>query len=463
MESYLENWFSTLKGKKVMFLGWGKSNAGLVELAARAGADTELRDMRTEDRFDPDTISRLRNLGVKLVLGDSYLEGLSDADLIFRTPGIDWNKPEIQKAAADGVEFTSEIEKIFDLCRCRTIGVTGSDGKTTTTTLIAKMLEAAGKKVHLGGNIGTTLLQRIDSIEPEDIAVVELSSFQLISMKTSPDIAVVTNLSPNHLDHHRDLAEYYGAKTNILSHQKSSGIAVLFDDPTVREWMEPCVRGKLRFFGRNRCPDGAYFDGMRIISASGGKETEIILSSRMKLPGDHNRLNAAAAVAATQGIAEPEAQRSVLSSFAGVEHRIELVREIDGVRYYNDSIATTPSRTVAGLKSFDSKIILIAGGYDKNLEYGPLAPHILDHVKCLILIGATADKIEKAVTEEASRTGKTAPEIIRCGSLEEAVGTARGRASSGDVVMLSPASASFDMFRNFEERGEYFKELVNKL
>ena len=458
--SVLKQYFGSLAGKRVGFLGWGKSNSGLVETAAKCGAITELRDLRTEDRFEPAVIEKLRGLGVKLVLGSEYLSGLEELDIVFRTPGIDWNKDEIQKAVTAGVEFTSEIEKFFDLCPCRTIGITGSDGKTTTTTLIAKMIAASGKKVHLGGNIGDTLLQRIDDIGPDDIVVAELSSFQLISMKKSPNVAVVTNLTPNHLDHHKDLDEYYGAKKNILRYQGAGDVAVLLDEKVVKEEMLPEVKGKLRFFGDEKVSDGSYFSDDSIYMMRGGEEEKIIDISDLKLLGRHNRFNACAAIAASADDACPDAQREVLGSFGGVEHRIEFVREKDGVRFCNDSIATSPTRTIAGLKAFDRKIILIAGGYDKHLSYDGLAPVIKEKVSKLILTGATAEKIFNAVKncEEGDK-----PEVFFTESLDKAVDCAAGIAEYGDMVMMSPASASFDAFRNFEERGKYFKELVRDL
>ena len=458
--SVLKQYFGSLAGKRVGFLGWGKSNSGLVETAAECGALAELRDLRTEDRFDPEVIERLRSLGVKLVLGKDYLKGLEELDIVFRTPGIDWNKDEIQKAVLAGVEFTSEIEKFFDLCPCRTIGITGSDGKTTTTTLISKMIGASGKKVHLGGNIGDTLLQRIDEIGPDDIVVAELSSFQLISMKKSPNVAVVTNLTPNHLDHHKDLAEYYGAKKNILRYQSENDLAVILDEDVVKAEMLPEVRGRLRLFGDMKVSDGAYFNDDEIIFTSGGEEKSVIGVQDLKLLGRHNRFNACAAVAASSDDATVEAQREVLSTFGGVEHRIEFVREKDGVKFYNDSIATSPTRTIAGLKAFDRKIILIAGGYDKHLSYDVLAPVIREKVSRLVLTGATAEKIFTAV-KECPEGDK--PEIYFTDSLEKAVDCAAGIAGDGDIVMMSPASASFDAFKNFEERGQYFKELVRNL
>ena len=271
-----QEYFKTLKGKTVYFLGVGVSHRKLIDMFSEAGAHVTLRDVRTEEQFDLEYLEHLKEIGVSTVLGNGYLDGLEQADYVFRSPGIDYMKPEIQRAVALGANITSEIETFFDLCPCKTIGITGSDGKTTTTTLIYRILKSAGETVHLGGNIGDPLLPRILEMKREDYAVVELSSFQLISMKTSPDVAVVTNLTPNHLDHHKDLAEYYGTKTNILSHQTEDGVAVLLNEPTVLEWMRPHVRGRLMLFGDMPVADGAFFDDEKIYFARGGENYPVL-------------------------------------------------------------------------------------------------------------------------------------------------------------------------------------------
>ncbi len=459
MPTAAKDYFEAQKGKKVYFLGAGVSHRQLIEMFAQAGARVTLCDRRTEDEFQPGYIPRLQQLGVSLQLGAGYLDGLRRADTVFRSPGIDYTKDEIQSAVEAGVKVTSEMETFFDLCPCRTVGVTGSDGKTTTTTLIAKMLERGGFKVHLGGNIGDPLLPRIFDVSPEDLAVVELSSFQLISMKRSPNLAVVTNLTPNHLDHHRDLAEYYGAKKNILLHQRPEDTAVLFDQQTVLSEMEPCVRGRLLMFGDSPVEEGAFFDEKYLYLSRGGSANPVMSLEDIKLIGRHNRFNAAAALAAASCLVDSGCAKQVLSEFTGVEHRIEPCGEINGARFYNDSIATSPTRTMAGLRAFDQRVILIAGGYDKNLSYQPMGELMAQRVKLLVSMGPTGPKIEKALREapgfDPALTG-----IVRAEGMEQAVEKAAAAAQPGDVVLMSPASASFDSYANFEQRGLHFKSIV---
>jgi UDP-N-acetylmuramoylalanine--D-glutamate ligase len=372
--------------------------------------------------------------------------------------------PELEQARRRGVAVTSEMEVFFDVCPCRIIAVTGSDGKTTTTSLIADMLRRQGYTVHIGGNIGKALLPEAASMRREDIAVVELSSFQLISMRRSPDIAVVTNVSPNHLDMHKDMAEYVGAKKNIFLHQNAFGRTVLNLDNAVTASFVPEVRGECLLFSRKAPVDSGTFldaDGRLVASGRGGREA-LMESARIRIPGLHNVENMLAACAAVRGLVKPEIMRETAETFAGVEHRIEFVRELDGVKYYNDSIATTPTRTIAGLHAFGRPVVLIAGGYDKKIPFDALGPEIARGAKALILLGVTADQIEKAVREAPEFSPEKLP-IVHVSSLKEAVEEAKRRAVPGDIVTLSPACASFDMFKNFETRGDVFKEIVNSL
>lgn len=458
-----DEFYNSVKGKTVAFCGLGGSNLPLVRLFAQHGALVTARDRRTEEKLGG-TAQELRALGVRLVTGEGYLDHL-DEEIIFRTPGMKYHLPQLEEARARGAAVTSEMEVFFDLCPCRIIAVTGSDGKTTTTTIISKILEAAGKTVHVGGNIGTPLLPRISEIKPEDVVVAELSSFQLISMRRSPDTAVVTNVSPNHLDIHKDMEEYIGAKKNILLHQNAFGRAVLNADNEVTASFEEDVRGQcLTFSRRHPVKYGAWMDeaGELFLSLPEGT-TRIMNKADIRIPGLHNIENYLAAACAVWGLAGPEEITKVARSFPGVEHRNEFVRELDGVSYYNDSIGTTPSRTINGaLSLFDRKIVLIAGGYDKNIPFDPLGPAVVNHVKTLVLIGATAPKIEAAVKAAPGyREGN--PKIVHASSLEEAVKLCRTDAVKGDIVSLSPACASFDMFPNFETRGERFREIVNRL
>ena len=389
-----------------------------------------------------------------LSLGYNYLRTLEE-DVIFRAPGVPFDLPELTAARKAGKVITSDLEMFFDLCPCPIIGVTGSDGKTTTTTLIAEMLRAQGKRVHLGGNIGKALFPEIETVRPEDYAVVELSSFQLISLRRSPDIAVVTNVSPNHLDIHGTMKEYVAAKRNILLHQNAFSRTVLNADNDLTRKYIPDVRGCVCTFSRQtNVHRGAWEDSSGTIWYSdNGSQTRIMKAEEIRIPGLHNVENYLAAITAVWGIASLE---------ISMEHRIELVRELDGVKWYNDSIATSPSRTIAGLLSFDQQIIVIAGGYDKKIPYGPLAPVLLDKAKVLILTGATGPKIEAAVTEIPGWE-KSGLQIIHAENLEEAVKLAREKAQSGDIVSLSPASASFDRYKNFEVRGRHYKDLVMAL
>ena len=452
-----------LAGKRIAFIGVGVSHTELIRLMAQRGLDCTLCDKRTQAELGA-LGEELHALGVKLETGEDYLENICAYDVIFRTPGMYYFHERLCAARAAGCVVTSEMEVFLDLCPCKKIGVTGSDGKTTTTTLIAEMLGAAGYTVHLGGNIGKPLLCRIDEVGPDDFAVVEMSSFQLISMRQAVDIAVVTNVAPNHLDVHKDMAEYIAAKENLLLHQNAFSRTVLNFDNNITRSMKQLVRGKLLFFSRlSHVENGTYLDNDGFLCAvEHGKEERIISKEEIRIPGIHNVENYLTAIAAVHGLVPPQAMRRVAKEFAGVEHRIELVRELSGVRWYNDSIASSPTRTIAGLVSFSKKVILIAGGYDKKIPYEPLAPVILEHVKHLILMGATGPKIEKAVTELPDyREG--APVIHHAASMEEAVRLAQGLAQSGDIVTLSPASASFDLYKNFEERGRHFKKIVLEL
>jgi len=364
-----------------------------------------------------------------------------------------------------GVVVTSEMEVFFDLCPCKIYAITGSDGKTTTTSIIAQMLQAQGKTVHLGGNIGKPLLPEIESIGYDDAAVVELSSFQLISMRKGPDVAVVTNLAPNHLDIHKDMQEYIDAKKNLVIHQGAFSRVVLNKDNEITNGFEPECRGRvLKFSRKSQLNNGAYLDeNNNIVFADNGKKTVVMNIADIKIPGMHNVENYMAAISAVWGEVSVENIVNVAKTFAGVEHRAEFVREFEGVKYYNDSIASSPTRTALGtLSLYDFKIILIAGGYDKKIPYDGLGPVICDKVKYLILMGATAPKIKAAVLN-ADNYSDGNPTIIEVSNMEEAVAKAREVAKPGDLVSMSPASASFDLYKNFDQRGKHFKSIVNGL
>ncbi len=454
-----EQYLDSLQGKTVAVIGIGVSNRPLIELLAARGISVTARDRQQRQALG-DYAGHLEAMGCRLCLGEEYLDGLNE-DVIFRTPGMRPDVPELAAAVARGSTLTSEMEVFFEVCPCPIIAVTGSDGKTTTTTIIAELLRSAGKTVHLGGNIGHPLLAETPSIQPEDVAVLELSSFQLMTMGRSPHIAVITNLSPNHLDVHKDFAEYITAKENIFTHQNAQDIAVFNADNSITAQQAERALGRARLFSRkNEVEDGVFLRDGKIIARHGGQERVVMNREDIRLPGEHNVENYLAAIAAVDGMVSDDRIAAFARSFGGVEHRIELIRTLDGVRWYNDSIASSPSRTIAGLRAFPEKVILIAGGKDKGISYAELGPVVNDHVKLLLLCGATAGVIRKSVEQAENYQGL---EIIDVADYHQAAQTARERAVEGDVVILSPASTSFDRFKNFMERGKAFKEVVNGL
>lgn len=449
-----EAYFTSLKDQKIAVLGLGVSNRPLVRLLLEFGCQVTGCDRTPREKLDAEVLE-LEKLGAKLSLGDGYLDGV-EANVLFRTPGMHPGNPAIQALRDRGAKVTSEMEVFFEVCPCTLIAVTGSDGKTTTTTLVSEMLKASGKTVWLGGNIGTPLLPLCRQMKKEDFAVVELSSFQLMDMERSPQRALITNLAPNHLDIHKDMQEYVDAKKNIFRFQSADGMLVLNADNAITAGFRG--NGETRFFSR-RERTNCVWEENGVIYRRGEKLLE---SREILIPGTHNIENYLAAIALVEGLATDDAVRQVARNFGGVEHRIELVREKDGVRFYNDSIASSPSRTIAGLRSFPEKVILIAGGYDKHIPYDVLGPEICRHVKKLYLGGATGPKIRAAV-EAAPEYKPGFPEITDCRDFTEAVYAAAAGAKAGDVVLMSPASAAFDQFKNFMVRGEYFKKLVKEL
>lgn len=455
----LRDYIESLRHKTVAIIGIGVSNTPLLELLLTEGIRVTACDKRSREQMG-EQAEHLEQLGCELHLGADYLKDL-DADVIFRTPGLRPDVPEIAACVDRGAVLTSEMEVFFEVCPCTIIAVTGSDGKTTTTTIIAELLKAAGKRVWVGGNIGHPLLCEADGMLATDYAVLELSSFQLMTMKHSPHIAVVTNLAPNHLDVHRDMAEYVAAKENIFRHQSGEDVAVFNADNDITAEQSRRAPGRARLFSRQgEVADGVFLRGEDIVCRSGGHERVVMTTGDIKIPGVHNVENYMAAIAAVDGLVPDEVIRRFAREFGGVEHRIELVRTYRGVRYYNDSIASSPSRTIAGLRSFREKVILIAGGYDKHIPFDVLGPEIVEHVKLLVLCGATADKIRAAV-ENAPGYEPGKPEIRDVTPFTAAVEAARDRAQPGDVVTLSPACAAFDQFKNFAERGKFFKSIVN--
>ena len=454
-----EEYLHTLHNKTVAVIGIGVSNRPLIELLLDRGVAVTACDRQERAALGP-YADTLEEKGARLRLGPDYLEGLRE-DVIFRTPGMRPDLPQLTAAVARGSVLTSEMEVFFQVCPCPKIAVTGSDGKTTTTTIIAELLKRAGRTVHLGGNIGHPLLAETGTMRPEDVAVLELSSFQLMTMTRSPHIAVVTNLAPNHLDVHKDFHEYIDAKENIFTHQTTQDIAVFNADNPYTAEEAGRAAGRARLFSRQReVEDGVFLRGGAVMARSGGQEREVMRVSDIRLPGVHNVENYLAAIAAVDGLVPDGVIRDFAREFGGVEHRIELIRTRKGVRWYNDSIASSPSRTIAGLRSFPEKVILIAGGKDKGIPYDALGPVVNDHVKLLLLCGATAGVIRRAVEQAENYAGL---EILDVADYREAVDIADSRSGEGDVVILSPASTSFDRFKNFMERGRAFKDIVNQL
>ncbi len=449
----LEEFENGLKNKNVTVIGIGISNRPLIEYLVRIGANVTACDRRTAEDLGA-VYDEMCALGVKLSLGDDYLADLR-GDVIFKTPGMRYDVAELVAARERGSIVTSEMEAFFEVCPAHIIAVTGSDGKTTTTTLIHKMLTAAGYTAWLGGNIGNPLLADTYKMKPDDMVVLELSSFQLHTMKKSPERAVITNISPNHLDMHKDYAEYIDAKKNIMRYQSADNLLVVNADNDVTRAIGGESAAKTLYFSRQSKAD-IYLDANFI--KRGGED---ILDIRdIKIPGMHNVENYMAAIGVVGDMVGKDVIVEIAKTFGGVEHRIELVRELDGVRFYNSSIDSSPNRTINTLRVFNEPVVMIAGGKDKGIPYDEIGAPIVERVKSLILIGKTADKIETAV-KAADAAGKV--KIIRAETYPEAVNAAREEASAGDVVLLSPASTSFDMFRNFEERGNLFKEIVNSL
>lgn len=461
----LEEFKAYVKGKFVAIMGMGVSNTPLIKYLMDLDANITVFDKKSEEELDKALIEEYAIQGIKFSLGENYLKNLVGYDMIFRSPSMRPDIPEIEQELDRGAILTSEIEMLIDLCPGKIIGVTGSDGKTTTTTLVYKMLKDAGYNCYLGGNIGIPLFAKIDEMKPEDIVVLELSSFQLMTLKKSPDISVITNISPNHLDIHKSYEEYIEAKKNIFKYQEKNGVVVLNYDNDITRDFSLEAKGNVRYFStRVKLDDGVILDNNMIKISASKIRTQIIDIDDILLLGTHNVENACTAVAAVKDLVKVENIVNVLTTFKGVEHRNEFVRNLNGVKWYNDSIGSSPTRTIAGLVSFKTKVVLIAGGYDKHLDYTNMGKYIVDHVKILILLGQTKEKIKTATLQElATRESNIDLPIIECSSLNEAVEKAYEVTCDGDTVFFSPASASFDMFKNFEERGNVYKELVQNL
>lgn len=456
MTDKIKEFRQNIKGKRVSVIGLGVSNLPLIDFLLDNGAYVIAHDKKNEEMLG-NCVQKLKQSGVELVLGDDYMNEIS-GEIVFKTPGIRFDHPSLEKARQRGALVTSEMEVFFDLCPSNIIAITGSDGKTTTTTLVYKMLKDAGYKTYLGGNIGAPLLSKVVEMSENDYSVLELSSFQLHTMRKSPHISIVTNITPNHLDYHTDYEEYIDAKKNIFLYQNDTDRTVLNLDNEITNKFVDEAKGTIITFSRKDSSANIYFDGKNIFV--NGKK--VLASDDIKIPGQHNVENYMAAIGAVYNLVSEQNITNVAKTFGGVAHRIEFVREIDGVKYYNSSIDSSPNRTKNTLNVFKEPVVLIAGGKYKGIPYDEIGKPIVDHVKTLVLVGATSQVIYEAVKTEMKQRGKSIPVFFE-ENYEAAVNRAKDAAISGDVVLLSNASTSFDMFRNFEERGNVFKELVMKL
>lgn len=452
-----------IRFRKVAIIGLGVSNLPLLDYLYEKKAQVTIFDERTIDEISKDIIDKITTYNFEFSFGEDCLKKLNGYSIIFRSPSCLPTKEELQKEADRGAIVTTEIEMLIEMCPCKIIGVTGSDGKTTTTSMINAILKKSGFNTFLGGNIGTPLFTKLSEIKPNDIVVLELSSFQLMNMKVSPDIAVITNITPNHLNIHKDYKEYIDSKKNIFKHQNENGILILnYDNDITRECAKE-ANGKVIFFSDKTKLDNGFIVDENIIKECEDKIRKHVLNTNeVILRGNHNFQNIATALATTKTLVDTETAIDAIKEFKPVEHRIEFIREINGIKWYNDSASSSPTRTLSGMNAFKENIVLIAGGYDKNLDYKPLAKPILEKVTSLILIGQTAEKIFDAVKEESEKQNKLI-NIYMCDNLEKTIEVAKKSAKKGDIVLFSPASASFDMFKNFADRGNKFKDLVNNV
>ena len=459
----LEDFEKNLKNQKVAVIGLGVSNIPLIDYLAQKQADVSVFDDREEINLDKLIIEKIKQYGFKYYLGKSNLENLKGFDLIFRSPSCMPTKPELVAEKERGAIVTTEIEQLMKMVPCTIIGITGSDGKTTTTSLTYEILVEAGYNVYLGGNIGIPLFTKLNEINPDDLIVLELSSFQLMEMDISPEIAAITNVTPNHLNIHKDYEEYIDAKKNIFRYQNENGILVLNADNDITNSCKIDANGKVKLFSSTQKLENGFIveDGI-IKKCEDGIRRHILNTADIKLKGIHNFQNICTALQLTESLVDIDNAVETIKQFSGVHHRLELVRTIDGVEWYNDSASTSPTRGISALNSFKNKeIILIAGGADKNLDYTPIAKPIVEKVESLILIGQTAPKIYDAVKNELEIQNKQL-DIHMCESFEQCLELAKRIAKSGQIVLFSPASTSFDMFKDMYDRGNQFKDAVNK-
>lgn len=459
----LEEFNTYIRNKQVAIIGLGVSNLPLIDYLYEKGAKITVFDSKTINEISEEIKEKIEKYKIPYSFGKDYLKKLMSFDIIFRSPSCLPTTPELQIEERKGAIVTTEIELVIKMCPCKIIGITGSEGKTTTTTLISEIIKKSGKTCWLGGNIGIPLFTEIEKMRPEDIVVLELSSFQLMGMEVSPDISIITNITPNHLNIHKDYQEYIDAKKNIFKYQNKEGILILNYDNEITRTLDKEAHGKVIFYSsKEKIDDGYILDNYIIKECQEGIRQHILNTKEIKIRGVHNYENIMASLAATKGIVDIDSSIETIKEFPGVHHRLELVKDENDIKWYNDSAATSPSRTIAALNGFDEDVILIAGGSDKNLDYTPIAKPILEHVKSLLLIGETSTKILDAVKKEADIQHKKI-QIHMCNTLKQTISLASRLANKGDVVLFSPASASFDMFKNMYDRGDQFRELVNNI
>lgn len=462
----LKEFENYIKGKKIAIIGMGVSNIPLLDYFHNFNTSVTIFDQNEISKINSNAIKKINEYNFKIVTGKLALDELIGFDIIFRSPSCRPDTPQIIAEVERGAILTSEIEMVLKLCPGKIIGITGTEGKTTTTSIIYQIIQYSGKKCFLGGNIGKPIFTQIHDMTPDDIIVLELSSFQLMDIDISPEISVVTNIYPDHLNVHKSYEEYRETKKNIFKFQDNNGITILnYDNEFTRDFAKE-VKGKVIFFSsKEKLQEGFIYDKMdeTIKYCKEGLRRHVLKREDIKLKGIHNYENICAALAATSSIVDIETQIKAIKEFNGVAHRLEFVKEINGAKWYNDSIGTSPASTIAGLNAFDENIILLAGGSDKGLDYTEVGEKIAEKVSTLILTGPTAAKIEEATKRALAKNSNKSLEIYHCTDLQEAVKLANKKTKIGDVVLLSPASASFDAFKNFEERGNKFKEYVNNL
>ena len=454
-----------LKDKHIVILGLARQGTALARFLTEAGAEVTVSDLQSEEVL-ADQLQELSNMPIRYVLGGHPISLLDEADVLCLSGGVPVDIPIVEEALERGIPLSNDAQVFLDNCPAPVIGITGSAGKTTTTALVGRMCRLAGLRTWVGGNIGNPLIADLAAIEPRDRVVMELSSFQLELMTTSPQIAAVLNITPNHLDRHKTMEAYIAAKKNIVTHQSAEDSAVLgYDDANARALALETPAHLVFFSNGAEVEAGAFKTNGELTLRVAGVDREICEASDVKLLGDHNLSNvlAASALAALAGV-PLEAIRGVATTFTGVEHRLELVRDVDGARWYNDSIATAPERSLAAMRSFEEPIVLLAGGRDKDLPWDEFVEEVLGRVRRLITFGEAGQMIARMVESARESSGETMlGEVTRVGTLEEAVEEAARAARSGDVVLLAPGGTSFDAFRDFAERGERFKELVQAL